>query len=463
MIVKLERLLRFTVIANEHEAIQKNLTQDSNSSFLVTFLWIATVVALPRNDGMLDCRASLIGDNKLKQHNMIQLIIQNIFWFVILISIIVFIHEFGHYYVAKKCGVKIETFSIGFGKELIGRTDKNGVRWKFCIVPFGGYVKMFGDRNEASMPDLDESRKFTDKEKAQSFIYKNIYQKMAIVAAGPAANFILGIFLFTILFKVNGYNATSSVIDLVVKDSPAMSAGLKQGDKIMVVDGNKINDFVDLQNAVAPAIGKKLEIIICRGDQNIHSDIVKFEDSCNDLYEGFSKDGLEILSLNIATKEREVTNLFGDVQKVAIIGVSPVLTQTKEIGVFESFIKANQETYRFSKLILVTTKDLILGKRNLEELSGPIKIAKYSGKTVELGLTVVIWFMAIISINLGVINLLPIPVLDGGHLFFYIYEAIFRKPLPKKVQETGFRIGFAMLITLMLFTTFNDLSQIFGK
>ncbi len=395
---------------------------------------------------------------------MIQLIIQNLFWFVIIISAIVFIHEFGHYYVAKKCGVKVETFSIGFGKEIFGFTDKDEVRWKFCLIPFGGYVKMFGDRNESSMPDHEKANEFTDEEKKQAFAYKNVYQKMAIVAAGPAANFILGIILFTILFKINGYSTTSSIIDIVVKDSPAMSAGLQKGDKIMEINDKKVKDFVDLQNIIAPSLNKKLKITICRDLENSYQDMKKFSDSCDDLYKNsLSSNELRILQIDTLTQKREIQNAFGESQEVAVIGIIPLtMAQESEVSIFKAFLAANVETYRFSKMILIAMKDLILGERSLKELSGPIKIAEYSGKTAQLGVMAMIWFTAIISINLGVINLLPIPVLDGGHLFFYLFEAIFGRPLPKKVQEFGFRIGFTTLVTLMIFTTFNDLTQIFG-
>lgn len=396
---------------------------------------------------------------------MLQIIANNIFWFIIIISIIVFIHEFGHYYIAKKCGVKVETFSIGFGKELIGYTNKSGERWKICMIPFGGYVKMFGDRNEASAPDDEAASGFTEEEKKQSFIYKNVYQKIAIVAAGPAANFILGIFLFTILFKINGYATTSTVIDTVIDKSPAMSSGVKSGDKILAIDDKKVKDFVDLQNIIAPSYDRKIKLTICRDTKNSYSEIAEFEQGCDNLYEKSANldeitRRLDIVQLEVSADRKEVKNMFGDTQKVGIIGIIPISRKSEKIGVYDSFIKANQETYRFSILIISSVKDLILGNRDLSELSGPIKIAQYSGKTASLGIVVMIWFMAVISINLGVINILPIPVLDGGHLLFYFFEAIFRRPFPKKLQEIGFRVGFALLVSLMIFTTFNDITNI---
>ena len=396
---------------------------------------------------------------------MLQIIANNIFWFIIIISIIVFIHEFGHYYVAKKCGVKVETFAIGFGRELIGYTNKSGERWKICMIPFGGYVKMFGDRNEASAPDEEATANFTEEEKKQSFVYKNVYQKIAIVAAGPASNFMLGIFLFTILFKINGYVTTSTVIESVVDKSPAMSSGVRSGDKILAIDDKEVKDFVDLQNIISPSYGRKINLTICRDSQNFYQEIADFEEGCANLHKNSLNSDkinnkLEILQLSVTADKKEVKNIFGDKQKIGIIGIIPVNTKSEKIGVYDSFIKANQETYRFSILIVTSVKDLILGQRDFGELSGPIKIAQYSGKTASLGIVVIIWFMAVISINLGVINILPIPVLDGGHLLFYIFEAIFRRPFPKKLQEIGFRVGFVILISLTIFTTFNDITNI---
>lgn len=397
---------------------------------------------------------------------MIQIIIQNIFWFILLITVVVFIHEFGHYYVAKKCGVKIEEFSIGFGKEIFGINDKSGVRWKFCLIPFGGYVKMFGDRNAASTPDFNNSKEFSDQEKRQSFVYKNVYQKMIIVAAGPIANFILGIFLFTILFKINGYNTTSTIIKEVVKDSPAMSSGILAGDKVLAVNDRFTKDFIDVQNIISPSTKKDIKITLCRHINNkVENNNEEFAEYCNKVYKKKLTDGdnIKIIEISLTPEVKDVKNIFDDKQQVAIIGITPLKTKFKNINILESFQKGCQETYRFSTLVLVAIKELITGDRSIQELSGPIKIAKYSGKTAQMGLVVAIWFTAIISINLGVINILPIPVLDGGHLLFYFIEEVYGKPLPKKVQEIGFRIGFAILVTLIIFTTLNDLNQILNK
>lgn len=387
---------------------------------------------------------------------MIEAIISNIFWFILIISFIVFVHEFGHFYVAKKCKVKVEEFAIGFGKELFSFRDKSKVKWKFCLFPFGGYVKMFGDRNAASMPDNDGSKKFTAEEKSYSFIHKNVYQKIAIVAAGPIANFILGIILFTILFRIAGYSVTHSFVGDIKENSPALSAGIVKGDLILAINDRKVNDFTDIQNIVAPSNLESLKFTICR-DLNFKN-IKDTREQCKN-----QDSNVEIFDTVVKTNKIITKNAFGEDVSIRVVGIQSLATKPQRLNLLESFVVANKETYRFTKLIFVTVKDLVLGRVDIKNLSGPVKIAKYSGKTAEMGIVMMLWFMAVISINLGVINILPIPVLDGGHLFFYLYEAIFGKPIPSKVQEVAFRLGFGALVALIIFTTFNDLSQIFSN
>lgn len=387
---------------------------------------------------------------------MIETVVSNIFWFILIISFIVFVHEFGHFYVAKKCKVKVEEFAIGFGKELFSFKDKSQVKWKFCLFPFGGYVKMFGDRNAASMPDNEKSKEFTAEEKRHSFIHKNVYQKIAIVAAGPIANLILGIILFTILFRITGYSVTHSFVGNLQEKSPALSAGIKKGDLILAINDRKVNDFTDIQNIVAPSNLESLKFTICR-DLNFKN-INDTTEQCKD-----KNPNIEIFTTIVKTNKILTKNAFDEDVNIRVVGIQSLATKPQRINLFEAFIVANKETYRFTKLIFVTIKDLVLGKVDIENLSGPVKIAKYSGKTAQMGAVMMLWFMAVISINLGVINILPIPVLDGGHLFFYVYEAIFGKPIPGKIQEAAFKIGFGVLVTLIIFTTFNDLSQIFSN
>jgi regulator of sigma E protease len=365
-----------------------------------------------------------------------QLILQNFFSFVFIISAIVFIHEFGHFWVARLCGVKVEEFSIGFGRKLFGFFDKKGTEWKFCLLPFGGYVKMFGDRNGASMPDSEAIAKMSKEDKKQSFIGKNVYQRMAIVSAGPIANFILAILIFTFLFRLNGLSSVLPVVDEVLPESAAYEIGLKKGDKILAIDGAEIHDFDDMRQIVVSAADRELVFKIQRGE--------------------------EIFESKITPKNQVRKDFFGDDVKMGTLGVTASEVSYKELNIGQSFVEANVQTYKISMSILKALGELITGKRSVEELGGPIKIAKYSGKTVEMGALAVIWFMALISINLGVMNLLPVPVLDGGHLFYYVIEAIAGKPLPQKAQQMGFRFGLAIVLSLMVFTTFNDIRQIFS-
>lgn len=367
---------------------------------------------------------------------IIQLVLHNFFSFVFIISLIVFIHEFGHFFVARLCGVKVDEFSLGFGKKLFGFRDKKGTEWKFCLLPFGGYVKMFGDRNGASMPDAEAIAKMSPDDKKISFACKNVWQRMAIVIAGPIANFILAIFIFTILFRINGLTTVLPIVDEVMPESAAFQAGLKNGDEILEINGKEIGDFNEVRELVISAAEAELLFKIKRGEK--------------------------ISEIKIVPKIQVRKDFFGDEIKVGTLGVTSSATSQQDLNLAESFVEANKETYRISISIFKAIGELITGNRSLEELGGPIKIAKYSGKTVEMGALVVIWFMAMISVNLGVMNLLPVPVLDGGHLFFYAIEAIFRKPLPQKAQQIGFRFGLSLVLALMIFTTINDVRHLFG-
>ncbi len=363
-----------------------------------------------------------------------QLILHNFFSFIFIISLIVFIHEFGHFYVARLCGVAVEEFAIGFGRKLCGFTDKKGTQWKICLLPFGGYVKMFGDKNGASMPDAEAISSMSTEERKKSFVGKNVYQRMAIVVAGPVANFILAVFIFTFLFHQNGLNTVLPIVEEVLPQSAAFESGLKKSDEILAIDGREIKDFDNVREAVAGSFGGELIFKIKRGE--------------------------EIFEKKIAPKIQSRKDFFGDEVNVPTLGVSASITSHQDLNLGQSFVEGGQETYRISGAIFKALGELITGKRSVKELGGPIKIAQYSGKTVDIGLSAVLWFMAMISVNLGVMNLLPVPVLDGGHLFYYLIEAIRGKALPQKVQQLGFQIGLSLVLALMLLTTFNDIKQL---
>ncbi len=366
---------------------------------------------------------------------VLNLIFHNLFAFVIILSIIVFIHEFGHYIVAKFCRVKIEEFSIGFGKELFGFNDKSGTRWKFSMLPFGGYVKMFGDRNPASIADNDKLSEMTEADKKVSFYFKNVWQRIAIAIAGPIANFLLCILLLTVIFKVQGLTKVLPIIDQVQEQSAASQAGILVGDKVLKINDIKVDDFDQLRQIVVRNGEKEMQLELQRGE--------------------------EIVNINLAPKMSVSKNIFGEEQKTPLIGVGAGQFEYHKLGLGQSFLHANIETYNLGMAVAKAIGELITGQRSIKELSGPVKIAQYSGKSMDAGLMMVLWFMAMISVNLGVANLLPIPVLDGGHLFYYIIEAIKGKPLPQKVQNAGFQFGFASLITLMIFITYNDIYNLF--
>lgn len=368
--------------------------------------------------------------------NVVNLITHNLFSFILIISVIVFIHEFGHYWVARLCKIRVEEFAIGFGKEIFGFNAKNGTRWKFCLLPFGGYVKMFGDKNPASIADNEKVRNFTPEEKKVSFYNQNVYKKIAVVAAGPIANFILAILLLTIIFRIQGLTKILPVVGDVLKDSAAYHSGIKAGDRILQIDQNKINEFSEVQSLISRSNGQTLKVLVAR---------------TNDQGEN------EKLEIVVTPEMKTSKDFFGNDIKLSMVGISGNKFEYQPLNLGQAFIKANIETYNISCSVLKAIGELALGKRSFKELSGPVKIAEYSGKTMSMGFIVVIWFMAMISINLGVANLLPIPVLDGGHLFYYLIEAVVGKPLPERIQQYGFQFGFVILISLMLFTTVNDI------
>jgi regulator of sigma E protease len=358
----------------------------------------------------------------------------NIAAFAVVISVIVFIHEFGHYYIAKVSGVRVLVFSIGFGKELFGWTDKSGTRWKLCLIPLGGYVKMFGDKSAASTPDRALLEKLPPKEQKVAFHTKPLWIKSAIVVAGPLANYIFAIVILTFFFYIYGSPLFSNKISFVQDNSPAMSAGIKAGDKIVAIDNDDVETFSEIEQIVSLSAGISLNVRVDR-------------------------DG-ELLNMNITPSLVEKKDVFGNIIKVGRLGVGSEIKLKKDIGVIESFTLSLKDTWRMSTTTLQALGQIVTGKRGTEDLGGPIKIAKYSGQSAKKGLGTMIWFMAILSINLGLINLFPIPMLDGGHLAYYLIEAIKGKPLTAKFQQYGFQIGLFLLIMLTVFTTWNDIRTI---
>ena len=349
--------------------------------------------------------------------------------FLVVLTILVFVHEWGHFWVARKCGVRVQVFSVGFGPELFGRTDRHGTRWKFSLIPLGGYVKMFGDANAASMPDGSVAQ-MSDDERAVSFFHKPLWKRAAIVAAGPIANFLFAAIVLAILFTTQQHPFPPATVGTVVEGSPAEQAGIEPGDRIVAVDGRTISRFSDLVVAVGSFDGEPLAV-------------------------GIRRDG-EPAELSIMPAMVEVAVDEGTIE-VPRIGVSP------DAGPYDIPRAAGMgvvETFALIGLTIDAIGEIIVGDRSTEELGGPIRIAQMSGDVAQFGILALLWFTALLSINLGLINLLPVPVLDGGHLLFYAIEAVRGRPLGEKAQEVGFRLGVAFVLGLMIFATWNDLVQL---
>ncbi len=357
--------------------------------------------------------------------------------FLIGITILVFVHEFGHYIVARWCKVRVEIFSVGFGKEIFGWTDKNGTRWKIASIPLGGYVKMFGE-GDAIIRDEDSQseREMTEAERKVSFYHKRLSHRAYIVAAGPAINFIFAILAFAILFFAVGVptpvnDKQLSVVGSVLPNSPAYHSGFSAGDKILAINGNGILYFAELKKIVEASAGQKLSVKILRGKKE------------------------KILNVIPKPTDIKIDGQYKKVGRLGITGDPGELVNIKQ-GFSEALLNGCVKTYEFSKRILVFVGNIFIGKESTSELGGILRIADISGKVADQGFANYISFLAILSINLGLINLFPIPMLDGGHLAFYFFEALRGKPLAEKTQEYGLRVGFALVIALFLFVTWND-------
>ena len=354
--------------------------------------------------------------------------------FIVVLTIVVFVHEFGHYWVARRNGVRVEVFSIGFGKELFGWTDRAGTRWRVSPIPLGGYVKFFGDANAASAPDTDlQSKELTPEEKAVSFHHKRVGQRAAVVFAGPAANFVFAILVFAGLFATIGQPFTPPVVGNILEDSAAAEAGLTAGDRIEMIDSQPIERFEDIQSLVRSNPGVPLDVVILR-------------------------DGSE-MSVEVTPRVSEVEDSFGNIHRIGLLGISVGAREYVRLGPAQSLWEGLRHTGGIIVATFQGLGEIIGGDRSAKELGGPILIAQMSGTVVQEGIAPLLTFMAIISISLGLINLFPVPMLDGGHLLFYAFEAVRGRPLGQRAQEYGFRVGLLLVIGLMGFATFNDLTR----
>ena len=359
--------------------------------------------------------------------------------FLILITVVVFIHEYGHYYFAKKYGVGITDFSIGFGKEIFGWNDNSGTRWKICWIPLGGYVKFFGDRNVFSQSEQQELiNKYSKEDRKKLFILKPLYQRSLIVAAGPLANFVLAIIIFAFINFFIGKDMTPAIIDEVQADSPAFISGLKKYDKILSIDGHKVESILEVSTFINASTNDKVKFTLLRNDQQI--------------------------SLFVKPNIIEGNDSLGNSVKKKIVGIKLSLSkqklQKKRLSFLDSVLYSIKEVWFVTVTSLKFIGKMIVGSGDSSQLGGPIKIAKITGQVAELGIIPFLSIMAYISISLGIINLFPIPMLDGGHLMFYTFEKILGRPLSQKTQEGFFRIGLFLLFSLMFFVTYNDLKDL---
>ncbi len=354
--------------------------------------------------------------------------------FFVVIGILVFVHEFGHYGMGRLLGMKVDTFAVGFGREVLGWTDRNGTRWKLGWIPLGGYAKFAGDMNAASQPDPALADKVTEADRAVMFQFRPLWQRAAVVAAGPLINFLFAILIFLVFFMTYGHQITPPVVGQAVAGMPAAAAGIQAGDRLVQVDGKPVERFEDVLRIVAINTGTPIELVLERDGatlaKTVMPDIVEEEDR------------------------------FGNRYSRAVLGLASGEVVVVRHGPVASLRWALIETRDTIRMMWDTLKQIVTGRRAVDELGGPIKIAQFSGQSAALGLPALISFIALISINLGFINLLPIPMLDGGHLFLYALEAVRRRPLNPKVQEWAFMSGFALLMTLMLFLTWNDLQSV---
>ena len=359
----------------------------------------------------------------------------SILWFVIILTVLVFVHEFGHYIVARWNRVRIEVFSIGFGPELFGWWDRAGTRWKFSAIPLGGYVKMFGDSDASSGLPAAGLARFSQAERDLSFHYKRLGQRAAIVSAGPAANFLFAIVALSILFVTYGQPFTPAEVGQVQPGSAAEQAGMRPGDSILEINGRAVHRFEDVQQAV-------------RLNPNIPMTIV------------VRRDG-EDQTLHVTPNRTEVSDRFGNHYEIGLLGITRSGMEYVKRDPATAIMQAGAETWNLTTGTLGALWQMVEGTRGTEELGGPLRIAQMSGEVAQSGVVAILWFMAVLSINLGLINLFPVPVLDGGHLLFYAAEALRGKPLGQRAQEYGFRIGLALVLTLMVFATWNDIVHLF--
>ena len=354
--------------------------------------------------------------------------------FLFVLTIVVFFHELGHFLVARWCGVRVLVFSVGFGPEVFGFNDRHGTRWKVSAVPLGGYVKFFGDENAASVPDAETLAHMNEAERRDSFFHKSVGARAAIVAAGPIANFLLAIVIFAGVFMLYGKQASPARVDTVQPESAAAAAGFQPGDLVVTIDGRKMETFTDMQRYVSARAGEKLEVVIERGGV--------------------------LATLQATPALTEIKDNFGNVHRVGVLGITGAREPPKPVDPITAVKLGAEETWFVVERTMSYLKNVIVGRESADQLGGPLRIAQISGQVATAGMVALIHLAAVLSVSIGLLNLFPIPLLDGGHLLFYLIEAVRGRPLSDRAQEVGFRIGLALVLMLMIFATYNDINHL---
>jgi regulator of sigma E protease len=360
--------------------------------------------------------------------------------FVLVLSLLVFVHEMGHYLVGRWSGIRILAFSVGFGPEIIGFTDRHGTRWKISIIPLGGYVRFFGDEDASSKPDEGKLAAMSEEDRARSFAGAKLWKRAATVAAGPIANFILAIAIFTVLFAIYGRSVADPVVAEVKPESAAAEAGILPGDLLVAIDGSKVQTFDDVRRYVSIRPEQKIVVTIERAGEK--------------------------QNLPMVPKRTDMTDQFGNKIEIGLIGI----VTNQEVGHFrvqtytplEALHEGSVQTWHIVTGTFKYIGNLLSGSMKADQLGGPIRVAQASGQMATLGVAAVLQLAAVLSVSIGLLNLMPVPVLDGGHLMFYAIEAVRGKPLGSSAQDIAFRIGLAMVLTLMVFATWNDISALIG-
>jgi regulator of sigma E protease len=360
-----------------------------------------------------------------------------VFPFLFVLGLVVFFHELGHFLIGRWCGVKVETFSLGFGPELYGFNDRRGTHWRIAALPLGGFVKFFGEADSSSAADEAALEAMSPQEREVSFFAQRVWKRAAIVAAGPTANFLLAIAIFSGIFYLHGRSILLPVVDSVTADSAAAAAGFEPGDRIISIDGAKIDSFEDMQRIVQGASDTQLVFVVNRAGKSVE--------------------------LIATPRRRDVETPFGTT-RVGVLGIQskakPENWHIRNYGLVQSVKLAGSETWYVVARTGSYLKGLVSGQESPDQLSGPIRIAEVSGEMAKIGVSALLNLAAILSISVGMLNLLPVPLLDGGHLVYYVVEGIRGKAMNERAQQFGFKIGIMLVTSLMIFATYNDILRL---